>query len=182
MAAQPLRRDKVTERTLAARGAKSGEVLPAVSQRIEGIPVAVEPDRRPVEVLAEAERSWLMSSADGHPSLTQPPAKFTTACATFGLPAAPGDGESAAARVPADGDARAIDEGLRQQHRRQRVEVAQRALRTGPRQRRLAAVALRTIGREAFVVEAFRATSPRRDGNMTAQPRAVNQLANALGS
>ena len=178
MAAQPLRRDEVVERPLAAGGAESGEVPAAVTQRIERIPVAIEPDRRPVEALAEAEEI-LVDVIGGRATLGHPTAgEIHHRLRDLGLAAAPGHGKSAAARMAADGDARAIDEGLRQQHRRQRVEIAQRALRTGQRQRGLAAIALRAIGREALVVSAFRTAPPaarRQDDGPAARREPVGQ-------
>jgi hypothetical protein len=69
-----------------------------------------------------------------------------TACATAGCRPLQAMASTPPRDMAADRDARAIDEGLRQQRRHQRIEIAQGALGTRARRRRFAAVALRTVG------------------------------------
>ena len=182
MAVQPLRRIILTERALAAGGPEGGKVAPAVSQRIEGIAVAVEPDRRSLEGAAATEELRI-DVVNGGATLAQPSAdEVHDRARDPRLPAAPGNGKDAPARHAADGDPIAIDKGLRQKHRRDGIDVAQSAFGASKRPRWVAAVALCPVRPQAFVVDTFRAAAPRRDGRMTAQPRAVNQPASALGS
>ena len=116
------------ERALAAGGAEHVEIPPAVSQRIVGIAVAVEPDRRSLEG-AGATEDLRIDVIDGGATIAQPSADEVHDGARHrGLPAAPGNGKNAAARHAADGDPLAIDKGLRQKHRRDGIDVAQGTL------------------------------------------------------
>ena len=160
MAVHPLRQDILAERALAAGGAEHVEIPPAVSQRIVGIAVAVEPDRRSLEGAAATE-DLRIDLIDGGATIAQPSADEVHDGARHrGLPAAPGNGKDAAARHAADGDPLAIDKGLRQKHRRNGIDVAEGAFGAGERPYRVAAVALCPVGLEAFVIDAFRATAP----------------------
>src|SRR5262249_15591431 len=133
MAGQTLRRDIVMELARAAGGLKGSKVHATVTQRVDGVLVAVEPDRRPREG-ASATKQVLIDLIDR-------PAR--AACPSSGEvddrlrdawpPSAPGDRKDAAARQATDGNPLTVDKRLRQDGRSDRVDIAQGAVGAGHR-------------------------------------------------
>lgn len=87
------------------------------------------------------------------------------------------DAQNPAARLPADHHAGRVDEGHREDRAHRGFDVAQRSIRSGDRQHRIARVAQGAIRREALVVSSLGARAPRRAGITTAQPRATKNRA-----
>src|SRR6266446_6823610 len=146
MAGQPLRRGIIMKRAFAAGRLEGGKIRAAVRQRIERVVVAVEPDRRLAVDRAASEQVLV----DG-----------TRTPATRPKPAANEvDDGARRAGLAADGHLAAIDERLRQDRRRDGVDVAERTVGAGERNRFLASVALGAAERgETLVVKTLRAAA-----------------------
>jgi len=167
------------EDPLAASRLKCGEVLMAMEQGIELIPVALQPEHV-ARVTGTALEEILIDGADGLTAVAQPATdEIHHALHLLRMLPRIGPTENTPAGLPTDDNALVVDTRHGKDRARRGFAVAQRTIRPRNCERWLPGVALRAIECKALVVFAFRtapAASRRHDDGPTALHEALCQL------